>query len=129
MKSILEITLTFFLMLIFASCAKVPEIKDGFSDDFNREALGEDIGAIPEGLYPGDYLKPVGRALAEQHGTELLDMKEEQWLPIVRAAALQSMLAMIEDDLAQLGIRHDVFFSERSLSEGARDEDLLVFLM
>ena len=87
-----------------------------------REALGEEIGEIPEGLYPGDYLKPVGRALADQHGTELLDMKEAQWLPIVRAAALQSMLAMIEDDLAQLGIRHDVFFSERSLSEGPRDE-------
>jgi arginyl-tRNA synthetase len=87
-----------------------------------REALGEDIGAIPEGLYPGDYLKPVGRALADQHGTELIAMTEEQWLPIVRAASLQSMLAMIEDDLAQLGIHHDVFFSERSLSEGARDE-------
>jgi arginyl-tRNA synthetase len=87
-----------------------------------REALGEKMGAIPEGLYPGDYLKPVGRALADQHGTELADMKEEQWLPIVRATALQSMLAMIEDDLAQLGIRHEVFFSERSLSDGARDE-------
>jgi arginyl-tRNA synthetase len=87
-----------------------------------REALGEEIGEIPEGLYPGDYLKPVGRALADQHGTGLLDMKEAQWLPIVRAAALQSMLAMIEDDLAQLGIRHDVFSSERSLSEGPRDE-------
>ena len=87
-----------------------------------REALGEEIGAIPEGLYPGNYLKPVGRALADQHGSELLGMKEEQWLPIVCAAALQSMLAMIEDDLAQLGIRHDVFFSERSLSEGPRDQ-------
>ena len=87
-----------------------------------REALGEDIGAIPEGLYPGDYLKPVGRALADQHGKDLLVMSEEKWLPIVRAAALQSMLAMIEDDLAALDIRHDVFFSERSLSEGPRDE-------
>jgi arginyl-tRNA synthetase len=87
-----------------------------------REALGEDIGEIPEGLYPGDYLKPVGRALADMHGKELLALPEEKWLPIVRAAALQSMLAMIEDDLAALGIRHDVFFSERSLSEGSRDE-------
>ncbi|HEX2449433.1 MAG TPA: arginine--tRNA ligase [Methyloceanibacter sp.] len=87
-----------------------------------REALGEDIGDIPEGLYPGDYLKPVGRALADQHGEDLLAMPQEQWLPIVRAAALQSMLAMIEDDLAALGIHHDVFFSERSLSEGPRDE-------
>jgi arginyl-tRNA synthetase len=87
-----------------------------------REALGETIGEIPEGLYPGDYLKPVGRALADQHGKDLLVMPEDKWLPIVRAAALQSMLAMIEDDLASLGIHHDVFFSERSLSEGARDE-------
>ena len=87
-----------------------------------REALGETIGEIPEGLYPGDYLKPVGEKLASQHGNELLAMREEEWLPIVRAAALQAMLAMIEEDLAQLGIRHDVFFSERSLSEGPRDE-------
>jgi arginyl-tRNA synthetase len=87
-----------------------------------REALGEDIGAIPAGLYPGDYLKPVGETLAAQHGKELLAVPESEWLPIVRAAALQAMLAMIEDDLAALGIRHDVFFSERSLTEGARDE-------
>jgi arginyl-tRNA synthetase len=87
-----------------------------------REALGETIGEIPEGLYPGDYLKPVGEKLAAQHGNELLTLKEEQWLPIVRAAALQAMIAMIEDDLAHLDIHHDVFFSERSLSEGPRNE-------
>jgi arginyl-tRNA synthetase len=87
-----------------------------------REALGEDIGAIPEGLYPGDYLKPVGQKLADQHGSELLSLPEEAWLPIVRAAALQAMFAMIEDDLASLGIRHDVIFSERSLTQGPRDE-------
>jgi arginyl-tRNA synthetase len=87
-----------------------------------REALGEDIGTIPEGLYPGDYLKPVGETLADQHGKELLAMPESEWLPIVRAAALQAMLAMIEVDLAALGIRHDVFFSERLLTDGPRDE-------
>jgi len=87
-----------------------------------REALGEDIGAIPEGLYPGDYLKPVGEALAAQHGKELLALPDTEWLPIVRQAALTAMLAMIEGDLAELGIRHDVFFSERSLTEGPRDE-------
>ncbi len=87
-----------------------------------REALGEAIGALPEGLYPGDYLKPVGQKLADQHGKELLAMPESQWLPIVRATTLQAMLAMIEEDLAALGIHHDVFFSERSLSEGPRDE-------
>ncbi len=87
-----------------------------------REALGEEIGEIPAGLYPGDYLKPVGQALAAEHGKALLGLPEEKWLPIVRAAALKAMLAMIEDDLLALGIRHDVFFSERSLSEGPRDE-------
>jgi arginyl-tRNA synthetase len=87
-----------------------------------REALGEDIGNIPEGLYPGDYLKPVGQKLVAQHGKELLAMPEGEWLPIVRAAALEDMLAMIADDLAALGIRHDVFFSERSLAEGPRDQ-------
>ena len=87
-----------------------------------REALGEDIGKIPEGLYPGDYLKPVGEKLAAQHGKELLPMPESEWLPIARAAALQAMLAMIENDLDALGIHHDVFFSERSLTEGPRDE-------
>ncbi len=87
-----------------------------------REALGENIGEIPEGLYPGDYLKSVGRSLADQHGGELLQLPERGWLPIVRAAALQSMLAMIETDLAELGIHHDVFFSERSLTDGPRDE-------
>ena len=87
-----------------------------------REALGENIGEIPEGFYPGDYLKPVGQELAAEHGNELLTMPEAKWLPIVRAAALKAMLALIEDDLSALGIRHDVFFSERSLTEGARDE-------
>ena len=83
-----------------------------------REALGEDIGAIPEGLYPGEYLKPVGEQLAGNHGRDLLDMPEAEWLPLVKAAALKAMLAMIADDLAELGIKHDVFFSERSLTEG-----------
>ena len=87
-----------------------------------REALGQDIGEIPEGLYPGDYLKPVGTLLVEQHGRELLSMPESEWLPIVRDAALRAMLAMIEGDLGELGIHHDVFFSERSLIDGPRDQ-------
>jgi arginyl-tRNA synthetase len=86
-----------------------------------REALGEQIGAIPEGLYPGDYLKPVGAALAKAHGRALLDQTEATWLPEVRAIAVASMLAMIRDDLARLGIKHDVFFSERSLTSGTSD--------
>ncbi|KAB2911117.1 MAG: arginine--tRNA ligase [Hyphomicrobiaceae bacterium] len=83
-----------------------------------REALGEDIGEIPAGLYPGDYLKPVGEALAAEHGDALIDMPEERWLPLVREAAIAAMMAMIKEDLAALNIRHDVFFSERSLTAG-----------
>jgi arginyl-tRNA synthetase len=80
-----------------------------------REALGEDIGAIPEGLYPGDYLKPVGQALVAEHGTALLAMPEAEWLPVVRAKAIAVMMEAIKGDLAALNIKHDVFFSERSL--------------
>jgi arginyl-tRNA synthetase len=82
-----------------------------------REALGELIGAIPEGLYPGDYLKPVGQALAAEYGDKLLTMSEGAWLPTVRAKAIAMMMEMIKVDLAALNIRHDVFFSERSLIE------------
>jgi arginyl-tRNA synthetase len=87
-----------------------------------REALGEDIGAIPEGLYPGDYLKPVGGALAAEHGAKLSAMKEAAWLPFVRAKAVAMMMDGIRDDLAALNIRFDVFFSERSLIESKGDE-------
>src|SRR4051812_16619290 len=80
-----------------------------------REALGEEIGKIPEGLYPGDYLKPVGQALAKEQGDKLLAMSEGAWLPAVRAKAIAMMMDEIKDDLAALNIRHDVFFSERSL--------------
>ena len=87
-----------------------------------REALGEDIGTIPEGLYPGDYLKPVGGELAAEHGAKLSTMKEAQWLPIVRSKAIAMMMNGIRDDLAALDIHFNVFFSERSLIEGERDE-------
>ena len=83
-----------------------------------REALGENIGAIPEGLYPGDYLKPVGAALAKEYGDKLKDKPEAEWLPPVRGKAIAMMMDMIRDDLAALNVRHDVFFSERSLIEG-----------
>jgi arginyl-tRNA synthetase len=83
-----------------------------------REALGEAIGAIPEGLYPGDYLKPVGEALAAQYGDKLKSKPEAEWLAPVRDKAVAMMMDMIRDDLAALNVRHDVFFSERSLIEG-----------
>ncbi len=84
-----------------------------------REALGDDIGPIPEGLYPGDYLKPVGEALAEEHGMALKEMAEVQWLPVVRAFTIDAMLSMIKADLASLNVHQDVFFSEASLQNGA----------
>ena len=82
-----------------------------------REALGETIGEIPEGLYPGDYLVPVGQALARQYGPGLRDKPENEWLPIVRDFAVACMMDLIRSDLAALGIKHEVFFSERSLHE------------
>ena len=82
-----------------------------------REALGEDIGAIPDGLYPGDYLKPVGGELAAEYGAALSAKPEAEWLPIVRAKAIAMMMDMIRDDLAALNVHFDVFFSERSLIE------------
>ncbi|MDX8467910.1 arginine--tRNA ligase [Mesorhizobium sp. VK23B] len=80
-----------------------------------RQALGEDIGEIPAGLYPGDYLVPVGQALAEEFGLGLLEMPEEEALPIVKDRTVDAMMAMIREDLALLNVHHDVFFSERTL--------------
>ena len=87
-----------------------------------REALGENIGAMPEGLYPGDYLVPVGGELAAEYGAKLSVMPEAQWLPIVRAKAIGMMMDMIRNDLAALNIHFDAFFSERSLNEGGKDQ-------
>jgi arginyl-tRNA synthetase len=86
-----------------------------------REALGEAIGEIPEGLYPGDYLKPVGEELANRFGRTLLLKPEAEQLAEARDAAVRTMMAEIRDDLAALAVRHDVFFSERSLTSGNRD--------
>jgi arginyl-tRNA synthetase len=86
-----------------------------------REALGDDVGAIPEGLYPGEYLKPVGAALAAEFGDALTRQSEDQWLPTVRAKAIDMMMAVVRADLAALNITHEVFFSERSLVHGELD--------
>jgi arginyl-tRNA synthetase len=86
-----------------------------------REALGEKIGAIPEGLYPGDYLKPVGAAIAAEYGDALATQSETSWLPIVRDKAVAMMMQAIRDDLAALDVKPDVFFSERSLLLSGED--------
>ena len=82
-----------------------------------REALGEDIGEIPPGLYPGDYLKPVGEALRDEHGRKLLELTDKEWLPIVSNKSIAMMMDIIRADLAALDIRHEVFSSERALLE------------
>ena len=82
-----------------------------------REALGQDIGDIPSGLYPGDYLKDVGNALAKQVGDRYLDRPEAEWLDDLRQFAIQSIMDVIKQDLIALGIHMDVFSSERSLVE------------
>ncbi len=80
-----------------------------------REALGETINEIPEGLYPGEYLIPVGKALAEEFGTKLRAMQSADWMDIIRPRAIDAMMVMIRSDLEALNVHHDVFFSERTL--------------
>ena len=93
-----------------------------------REALGEDIGEIPEGLYPGDYLKPVGVVLAADYGDEMVDVPEEQWLPPFRDAAIKAMLGLIRHDLALLDIHHDIFASEAEIQRSGAVERALEVL-
>ncbi len=90
-----------------------------------REALGENIGQIPEGLYPGDYLVPLGKKLAVDHGDALLNMDEAAWLPIVKDASIDAMMDLIRSDLDALGVRHDMFFSERSLHADTAEGSLI----
>jgi len=88
-----------------------------------REAIGEDIGKIPDGLYPGDYLISVGKALADEHGDALKSLPKDEMLAIVGDRAVNDMMVLIRDDLSALGIEHDVFLSERVLhSENRIDE-------
>ena len=86
------------------------------------EALGHVVGAIPEGLYPGEYLIPVGQALAAEFGDRYVDLPEAQWLVPFRTRAVAAMMAMIRDDLALLGIHHDVFSSEAQLQAAGKPE-------
>ncbi|MES2055038.1 MAG: arginine--tRNA ligase [Pseudomonadota bacterium] len=87
-----------------------------------REALGNDVGEIPEGLYPGDYLVPVGQALAREFGDTYADAPEAEWLAPFRKSAVASMLVLIRADLALLGIHHDLFSSEAELQAAGKPE-------
>jgi arginyl-tRNA synthetase len=93
-----------------------------------REALGENIGDIPEGLYPGDYLIPAGQAIAARDGAKWRDKPESEWLGEFRQQAVDAMLVMIKEDLAALGVKHDVFISERALVDSGQVDTALNFL-
>lgn len=88
-----------------------------------REALGETIGDIPEGLYPGNYLKDAGHGLAKRDGEKWLGVPEEDWIEPLRLFAIDAMMTMIRADLAGLGVRHDVFTSERALVKAGRVDE------
>jgi arginyl-tRNA synthetase len=85
-----------------------------------REALGETIGEIPEGLYPGDYLVPVGQALAATFGDTYAKAREEAWLALFKRETTTRMMALIRADLAAMDIAHDVFSSEQALHDSGR---------
>ncbi|MBX7496676.1 arginine--tRNA ligase [Qipengyuania sp. 6B39] len=87
-----------------------------------KEALGEDIGEIPSGLYPGEYLKPVGEKLAQEFGEAYRDAPESEWLVLFRERAVAAMMDMIREDLALLGIHHDLFSSEAELQAAKKPE-------
>jgi arginyl-tRNA synthetase len=93
-----------------------------------REALGEKVGVIPEGLYPGDYLVPVGQALAAEFGDRYVSAPEAEWLILFRTRAVDAMMALIKADLALLGIHHDVFASEAALQAAGKPEEAEAWL-
>lgn len=88
-----------------------------------REALGEAVGEIPAGLYPGDYLVPIGQELANEFGDRYAAAPENEWLALFRTRAVDAMLTMIKSDLAQLGIAHDLFSSEAELQAAGKPEE------
>ena len=93
-----------------------------------REALGEDVGDIPEGLYPGDYLVPVGQQLAAEHGDSFVGAPEAEWLTLFRETAVAAMMEMIKTDLALLDIHHDKFASEAIVQKAKKPESAEAFL-
>ena len=92
-----------------------------------RESLGEDIGAIPEGLYPGDYLVPVGKDLAEKDGDKWQNIPEEEWLVPFQTLAIDAMMELIKGDLASLGVKFDAFTSEHGLVSAGKVDVVLNF--
>ncbi|CAN5484672.1 arginine--tRNA ligase [soil metagenome] len=98
-----------------------------------REALanehgGEAVGDVPEGLYPGDYLVPVGQALAAEYGDRFVTAPESEWLALFRTKAVAAMMEMIRADLALLGIHHDLFSSEAELQAAGKPDEAEAWL-
>jgi len=92
------------------------------------QALGQEIGDIPQGLYPGDYLVPVGKALAARDGDQWKTADEAEWLDVFKAFSINAMMDMIRDDLSSLGVKHDVFTSEKTLVKAGKVDEALAFL-
>ncbi|UTW57691.1 arginine--tRNA ligase [Kordiimonas sp. SCSIO 12603] len=92
------------------------------------EAHGRDIGAIPEGLYPGEYLIPVGEMLKEKYGDKWLDADESEWIETIRDEATDAMMDLIREDLKVLGVEHEVFFSEKTLHKSGRIDEVIADL-
>jgi arginyl-tRNA synthetase len=90
-----------------------------------REALGEEIGEIPEGLYPGDYLKPVGTILAAEYGDRFAGAPESEWLDLFKQKTVAAMIELIKHDLGLLGIHHDIFASEAELQASGKVEEAM----
>lgn len=93
-----------------------------------REALGESLGDMPEGLYPGDYLVDVGADLAKSHGDKWQNADEAEWLEPIRDIVIDAMMGLIRDDLEALGVKHDIFSSERKLVAAGAVDDVLAML-
>ncbi len=93
-----------------------------------RQALGEDIGEIPDGLYPGNYLVPVGKDISEKDGSKWQGRPEEEWLGTFQEIAVRAMMVLIKEDLALAGINFDVYTSERGLVSAGKVDDVLKLL-
>jgi len=90
-----------------------------------REKLGDDIGDIPEGFYPGDYLKPIGAILAAEYGDRFVEAPEDEWLHLFKQKTVAAMLDLIRHDLGLLGIHHDIFASEAELQASGKVEEAM----
>ncbi|MEZ5690699.1 MAG: arginine--tRNA ligase [Rickettsiales bacterium] len=93
-----------------------------------REVCGEDIGEIPEGMYPGEYLIGIAEGVKNKYGSELLNKSRDEWLDPVKEYTIGAIMEIIKDDLAALGIKHDVFSSEKALTKAGKVEEALSLL-